>query len=252
MAPVSTAGGGEGGGANNNNTPAPLTMEAVTGEINKILGTRLSTEFEKFKKEGLGEAIKAHLDPINTSLSGLADLLKNQHQNPDPNNPNPAGGNKGPDPQTNVLLKELQDRTKAQGDQIQRLQREKQEADERAERSERHGTIRQALTNLHFVTDSAAKTAFQLVEPNVKRLDDGTLIGTVNGADFPLDAFVKDYLSKEHPYLLKASGISGSGAGSGTGGVRMGVKADVNDIKTGMKPETRESVVASIAAALQS
>lgn len=243
MAPVNTVGGDGGGGGT-------LTMDAILAEVDKRLNSAITGHFDKFKKEGLSSAIKEHIDPLSQTLSGISETLGkltpgNPNPNANSNNPNPQGN----DPNTNVLLKQLQETTKNQGTMIETLRKEKQEADERAERSERHGTIRQALSNMHFISDVAAQTAFKIVEPSVKRLDDGVLVGSVNGSDFPIDAFVKDYLTKEHPYLLRASGSSGSGAPANTS-VRMGVKADLSDIKPGMKPETRESIVASIGAAL--
>lgn len=240
-APAGTAGAG--GGGESNATP---TMEAILAEITKVVDAKVTGQFQKFREEN-----DAKFAPITSSLSGITEALGKLSQNPNPNpNPNPAGGGTRMSPEENVLLKNLQDVTKKQQDSIERLTREKQESDQKAERSDRHSTIKGALNNMHFINDVAAQTAFTIVEPHIKRQDDGGLIGGVQGGDlYPVDAFVKDYLMKEHSYLLRASGNSGSGAPANPG-VRMGAKADLNDIKVGMKPETRESIIASIGAAL--
>ena len=253
MAPLATAGGGggtgTGGGEGSGSPPAPLTMEAVGAEIDKRLTASITTHFDKFRKEN-GTAIDEKLAPITTGLAGINEALAKLTQPP-------ANGNEGNNknnvpPELNVTLKQLQDTTKTQGAQIETLKKEKMEADQRAEKSERHSVIHAALSNLHFVNDAAAATAFNVVEPNIKRLEDNSLIGAIgNGDHFPVDAFVKDYLTKEHSYLLRASGASGSGAPANGGGPRMGVKADIGDIKSGMSAETRSSVLASIGAALQ-
>lgn len=240
-APAGVAGGAGGGDPN-----AALTMEAVLAEVNKGLDAKIAGQLQKYK-----ESTDAQFAPITASLAGITEALGKLTQNPNPN-PNPAGGGNKMSPEENVLLKNLQDITKTQQQAIEKLTREKQESDQKAERSDRHSTIKGALNNMHFISDVAAQTAFTIVEPHIKRQDDGGLIGGVQGGDlYPVDAFVKDYLMKEHSYLLRASGSSGSGAPANPG-VRMGAKADLSDIKVGMKPETRESIVASIGAALAS
>ncbi len=244
LAPAAVAGAGGGGGGE-----AALTMEAVLAEVDKRIGANLSAGFDKFRKEGLSSAIDEKLAPITSSLTGITDAISKLTPAA---TTTPGNTSQQVPPEVNVQLKQLLETTKQQGTMIESLKKQKEEADTRAERSERHSIIRGSLNNLHFTSDAAAQTAFTIVEPHIKRMDDGALIGAIpNGDNFPVDAFVKDYLTKEHSYLLRASGASGSGAPANSSGVRMGVKADLGDIKTGMKPETRESVVASIAAALQ-
>lgn len=226
----------------------PLTMDSVLAEVNKALDAKLGGAFDRFKKEGLGAAIDEKLAPITTSLGNISGVLEKLTAAPNP--PVAGGNNPQLKPEENVLLKNLQETTKKQGEMIERLTNDKKEAEARAERSERHSVIRTALGNMHFISDVAANTAFTIVEPHIKRQDNNELIGGLpNGDLYPVDAFVKDYLTKEHSYLLRASGNTGSGAPANSG-VRMGVKADLSDIKVGMKPETRDSVVASISAAL--
>lgn len=253
MAPAGTAGAGAGGGAGDQ---PPLTMEGILAEVDKRLTAQISAGIDKFKKDNEA-AIDSKLAPLSQSLTGISEAL-GKITGGTGGNPNAGGGTGAPgnqppnnlSPQDNVLLKQLQDTTRAQGQQIETLKKEKQEADQKAERSDRHSIIRSALGNMHFISDMATSTAFTIVEPHIKRLEDGSLIGGINGDNLPVDAFVKDYLTREHSYLLLPSGATGSGATSTGGSPRMGIKADLSDIKVGMKPETRESVVASISAAL--
>jgi len=255
MAPNGVAGGeggGAGGAGGGAGAGAALTMEAVIAEVDKRIGTKLTTQFDTFKKEGLGPAIQEHLAPINTTLTGITENLAKLVPAAGGNgNGGGQGGDKNIPPETNVLLKQLQETVKTQGANIESLRKQKEEADQRAEKSERQSIIRSALGNLNFVSDVAAATAFTIVEPHIVRTENGSLVGGINGDNFPVDAFVKDYLVKDHPYLMRSSGVSGSGAaGGGNGGSRIGTKADLNDIKIGMKAESRDAVVASIQHAL--
>jgi hypothetical protein len=251
-APAGLAGGdgGSGGGG------GTLTMDTVLAEVDKRIGAQLTAGFEKFGKESLGSAIDAKIAPITESLSGITEALgKLSGANGGGNggggqrNGGGSGGQEIP-PELNVQMKALREQTAAQGNMIESLKKQKEESDKRAETSERHSNIKSSLNNLMFTSDQAAKTAFTIVEPFVQRRDDGSLIGGINGDNLPLDNFVKEYLTKEHPYLLRASGTSGSGAPLNVGGSRMGIKADLNDIQVGMTPETRSQVLASIGAAL--
>lgn len=225
-------------------------MDSVLAEVDKRVGARLTADFEKFRKEGLATAIEEKLAPVTGTLNEILTKLSAAPAAPGSGQGNGAENQNRVPPEVNVTLKQLQETTKQQGTMIETLKKEKLEADQRAERSDRHSSIRAALNNMHFISDVAAQTAFTIVEPHIKRMDDSSLIGGINGDNFPVDAFVKDYLTKEHNYLLRATGSSGSGAPANAG-LRMGVKADLSDIKIGMKPETRESIVASIGAALQ-
>jgi hypothetical protein len=253
MAPSGVSGGGAGGEGGGGAGAAPVTMEAVLTEVDKRVGAKIEQSFTKFQTEGLNKAFEDRLAPIMTTLTGVQEMLGKL-------TPQNAGGGSGAGagagatsitPEMNVVIKDLKSTTENQGKMIETLKREKQEADARAEKSERTATIKGALNNINFISEEAAKTAFGIVDPFVKRMDDGSLIGGVDGDNLPLDNFVKEHLTKVHPYLLRASGASGSGAsGANNLGSRMAVKADLNDIKIGMKPETRQAVIDSIGMAL--
>jgi hypothetical protein len=243
------------GGKGADGSQAPLTLEQVMAEVNKNLETRLSVKFDEFKKTGLGDAIKTQLDPLKASLTTINEALSKLTSGgggvtPPAGGSGGTGGDGGRSPEVNAQLRTLTDTVKAQGGTIAQLQADKEKAERRAEETDRHSVIRTALNGLPFVNEKAADTAFSIVSPHVRRLDDGALVAESNGENFPVQAFTKDFLEKEHGYLFKASGASGSGASSSTATTHFGAKADTNMIKVGMKAEDRASVVESIAAAL--
>lgn len=244
--------------ASGDGTPPALTLEGVMTEVGKLIDARVGAKFDDFKKTGLSEAIKTHVEPVNTQLTSineaLGKLVAGTGGSGSPGGEPPASGSGRQQlpPEVNAQLKTLTDQVKAYGSEIQGLKTAKDAAEKRAEETERFSTIRTALNGMPFVSDKSAETAFSIVSPHVRRLDDGSLVAGVNGENnFPVDAFAKDYLQKEHGYLFKSSGASGSGAPAAGTGVRMGSRADINSIKIGMKPDERQAIVDSIASALQ-
>jgi hypothetical protein len=235
----------------------PVTLEGVMAEVSKLLDVRLSAKFDDFKKTSLGEAIKAQVEPVNSQLTtineALGKLVAGQGGSGVAGGGDGSGANNKQQlpPEVNAQLKNLTDQLKAYGNEIQTLKTAKESAEKRAEETERFSTIRTALNGLPFVSDKSAETAFSIVSPHVRRLDDGSLVAGVNGDNFPVDAFAKDFLQKEHGYLFRTTGASGSGAHTAGSGVRMVAKADTNTIKAGMKQDDRQAVVDSITAVLQ-
>ena len=246
-------------GAGGDGAPPPVTLEGVMAEVSKLLDVRLSAKFDDFKKTGLGDAIKAQVEPVNSQLTTINEALgrlvagQGALGGSGGGDGGGAGGSKQQlPPEVNAQMKSMGDQLKAYGNEITALKSAKESAERRAEETERFSTIRTALNGLPFVSDKSAETAFSIVQPHVRRLDDNSLVAGINGDNFPVDAFAKDYLQKEHGYLFRTTGASGSGAPVAGTGVRMGVRADTNSIKIGMKQEDRQAVVDSIAAALQS
>ena len=232
-----------------------LTLESIMAEVNKQFDAKLSAKLDDFKKTGLGDAIKAQLGPVNEQLGtineALGKLVASSGQG-DKGQGQGQGDGKGQiPPEVNVKIKNMEEKLQTAEKAITTLTSAKEEAEKKAEETDRHSVIRSALQGLRFVNEKAGETAFSIVAPHVRRLDDSSLVAGINGDCFPVDAFVKDYLQKEHAYLFQSSGSSGSGAQSNSGSsVRMGAKADIGMIKVGMKPEDRAAVVSSIAAAL--
>lgn len=251
------AGGGEGGGA--------LAPE-VAADVDKRIAAAVSAGFDRFKKTDFPTMLTEQLTPINASLgtlsSGLEKLIAGGGGGAGAGSGAGNGGGSGSGagaggsqipPEVNVTLRDQGKKIAELNAALESINKAKAEADKRAELTERSSAIKDALQPMNFVTDSAAKTAFGIVDPYVKRLDDGTFIGGLDeNQAFPLDAFVREYLTKEHAYLLGRSGLGGSGApANGSAPHRVGMRVDINDIKTGMKPETRSAVAEAILAAYQ-
>ena len=247
-----------GKGAGDGTTPS-VTLEQVMAEVGKTIDAKLSAKFDDFKKTGVADAIKAQVDPVTAQLATINDALAKLVAGGGAGGAGGTGGTGGgagegalkTSPEVNAQLRDLTQKLQSQGTEITTLKTAKETAERHAEETDRHSTIRTALTGMPFVNDKAAQTAFGIVLPHVRRLDDGSLVAGIGGDNFPVDAFTKDYLEKEHGYLFKPSGASGSGAPSNGGGVRMGAKVDTSVIKVGMDAKDRAAVVESIAAAMQ-
>ena len=233
-----------------------LTLEQILTEVNKGLDVKLSAGFDNFKKTGLADAIKAQVEPVNASLTtineALARLVAGSGGGGGNEGKGAGGGDGKVSPEVNAQLRNLTDLVKNQGSTIAALQTAKDTAEKRAEETDRFSTIRSALNGLPFVNDKAAETAFAIVSPHVRRLDDNTLVAGIAGDNFPVPSFTKDYLEKEHSYLFKASGAGGSGAPINAGGPRMGTKFDTASIKVGMSASDRQAAADAIANVLQS
>ena len=255
---MSLAAGGNGGTGGT----VPLTLEAILAEVDKRSATSLAAALDTFKKGDLTKVLDERLTPVSTALSSINEAgqaLSTAHASAGGGTGGGTGGGAGAGtgssaipPELNAQMKELKALVQNQGNTITTLQTAKADADKRAETAERHGVIRQALSGLSFTNDAAAKTAFVLTEAYIKRLDDGMLVGSSGVDNLPVDTFVNEFIAKEHGYLLRPVGGSGSGGGVSQGQpLRQGMRSSIEDIKPGMTPATREQVVASIAAAVQ-
>ena len=232
-------------------TTVEVTYEELMVDINKNLDTKLSATMSDFTTKKLPELFKSQIDPLaaqfGTINEALAKIATGGTPPPDPKD-------KVNDPQLNATLKQLQETVKSQGEAMGQLKKQKEEADSRNEKLERHGTIRSALSalavdpqhQLNFVNPGAEQTAFTIIEPFVRRLEDNALVATINGENFPVNSFAKEYLEKEHAYLFKSSGSTGSGAPASGGTQRQFQRVDTDLIKPGMTTENRDAVVAAI------
>ena len=235
---------------NDGSTPPPITMDSVLSEVGKVIDAKLSGSLENFRKNNI-DTLKAQVEPLTTQMTtineSLRELLAKGSLPPSGTN---SDGKPPVPPEINAQLRDLTDRIKSQGNELNTLKVAKEQAEQRAEKTERHSTIRTALNGLPFVTDKAVDTAFSIVEPYVRRLEDGSLVAGLDGENYPVNSFVQDFLSKEHGYLFKSTGASGSGAPPIGSGSRIGPKADISSIKVGMKSEDRDNVVEAIASVL--
>lgn len=123
----------------------------------------------------------------------------------------------------------------------------REEAQRQVEQSNLNSAITSALSAIttgegpKFVSSEAQKVAADLLKLRVKKNEaDGTYVGADN---LPLESSAKDFLTKSHAYLFKASGQSGAGAGPGGqpgGGGTSNIGMD--DIKFGMTLDEQAAV----------
>ncbi len=246
--------GGAGGGA-----PTAVTMEQVSQLVKDTVNNTVNNAISNLKKKDLPAIMSTALEPLNAQFTTINEGLARLTSTGGSGGSTGTGGGSGSgsgggstaptvSPEINAQLKTLTDTVRAQGATITNLQTTAADANLRAETAERHAAIRTALAGTKFASDSAAQTAFILLEPQVTRLDDGSLAA----GNLPLADFVKDFFPREHAYLIQSTGASGSGAtGAAGGGQRTGgLKVDLGDIKPGMSGEKRASALADIQAAL--
>lgn len=255
-------GEGSGAGAGGAGAGAAITREEITGLINTAVNTTVNGAIATLKRVDLPKIIETSLAPVTLQFTSvnesLAKLLEGQNGggNGGGSGAGNGGGNGGGSgsgipPEVNATLKRLEETVKNQGGTITKLQTDRDDANKRAEAAETNSTVKTALGEMKFASASAAQTAFSIVSPHIKRLEDGTVVA---GDNLPVLDFIKDFLPKEHAYLLAPTGNGGSGAGGGSqgGGQRGGAaKGDISMIKADMKPEDRAAVVRSIGEALQ-
>jgi hypothetical protein len=239
----------------------PMKMEELILELNKSFDVKIGAQLDAFKKAGLSEAIKAQVDPVSQQLmtinESIGKILTSLPAGGAPGTGGAPGGGdgKGTTPEQNAQMKTLNETVATLSTKLKAVETARETAERKAEETDRFSAIRTSIQGLPFVNEKAAGTAFEIVKPFVKRLEDNTLVATNSGDNFPVPDFAKDYLEKEHAYLFRASGSSGSGApaGGGNGGSSriMGQKVDVNTIKVGMKAEDRQAAVDAINQVLQ-
>lgn len=245
------AGAGTGGNSGGNNGEIdPNVARYINSTVNGALTNFRTKDLPKV----VNDTVAPLLNPLSESLTGIREALKIGGEGG--NGGAPQGGNQGHNqgggqgglnlpPEVNARLKDLESTIKNQGTALQTLQQQKDEADKRAERAERHGLIREAMSKIQFADEKAAGTGFMLVEPHIKRSDDGSVIADGN---LPVDRFIDEFFKNEHSYLLPNTGATGSGASPqgasrGAGGLE---RADINDIRPGMSEDTRKRVLQSI------
>jgi len=220
-------------------------------DVKKIVNSTVNSAIANLKKSDLPRIVSEAVLPINDSLRVMNEsLVKLTGGGGGGDGSGGSGGNqggKGVPPEVNAQLKKYDTQISQLTNQVSTLAKEKKEADERAERAERHGAIRAVLSrDLVFASEKAVDTAFTILEPLVVRNEQGNLVA---GDNLPVVDFVKDFIPREHAYLLKPERVAGSGAG-GSGGMRSGMAPTIEMIKPGMKPEDRASIVAAIRSSL--
>lgn len=248
---------GEGGAGAGGESGAGVTVEQVAAAAAEAANKAVNSAIANLKRTDLPKIIEQAINPLSAKLGtideSLGKLVGGQGQGGGQGGQGGQGGGQGGsgsgatlDPQVNAELKRLGDLVKGQGSQIEGLKKDRDDAIQKAERAEKNSVIRTALGELQFATPKAFDTAFSIVESQVQKLEDGTYVG---GDNLPLVDFFKDFLPKEHAYLLKPTGASGAGASNGGAPARVG-RTDIADIKPGMTNDKRNQVAQEIAAVI--
>lgn len=250
-------GGGAGSTDNNTGNPPALTAEFVEKRINDTVNAAMS----HLRKKDIPSLLTQHLTPITTQLTEFGTLLQGLSKTAETTSVGTGGtgtgtGNSGGNggsstsnnvpPEVNAMLRTLNETVKRQESAISNLTQAKDAAERQARETAKASYVRESLAGFNFATPSAASTAFELVKNHVKEQEDGGYIA----GDLPVADFVKDFLQREHPYLLKATDMRGSGA-SGSTGSTAGKAFDINQIRPGMTKEERAAAVAHIANSYQ-
>jgi hypothetical protein len=248
--------GGAGNTDNNSGGQAPLTMETVNTIVNAAVAN--------LRKKDLPALLNQHLTPITTQLTEFGTILQGLRPTTDGGSGSASGSgtstgtgsasggglgstSSSVPPEVNAMLKTLNETVKRQETAIKDLATAKEAAEKQARETAKASHVRESLAGFNFATPSAANTAFELVRGQVKEQEDG---GYIAGDNLPVADFIKDFLQREHPYLLKATESRGSGA-TGSMGSGGGKPFDINQIRPGMTKEERALAVSKIADSYQ-
>lgn len=225
----------------------PLTKKGMNKAINNAIANLTKAELPK--------AIEAQLKPITDQLAEVLKATKGGggdegNKGGDEGNKGGNGGNGGNTgklpPEVQAVLNDLQRSNKSLADELQRIKDEKVASDKKAEEAERNSAIRAELGKYNFASDSAAESAFRLINLEVARDEDGKLIA----GNLPLDAFVKEALTTKHDYFLASKEVGGAGAQRTQ--QRRTAAPSLDDIRKDMSAEKRAEVAQAILQSYQS
>jgi hypothetical protein len=201
-----------------------------------------------FQSALMAEVTKAITASQKTMKADFAKLIPKPVETPAPIVEAPAPGDpaKPRDPAMAALERqnrEYADRFKALEEKNRLTEEESKQTKMRGEERERHGAIRASLGDFNFASDDAREDAFRALRDEVKRGEDGELYG---GDFVPVKDFIKTRMaSKTHLLAAKQVDSAGARANAGMAGGR---SVQLEDIKMGMKPETREAAWATVRA----
>lgn len=250
----------------NNDKEQPLTLEAVYAAIDSRLKAGVSGALDEFKNKALpgmfSTMFTEQLSPITTQIAQLVEKMdKGQGTGTGTGTGTGVTGTgtgqgAGFSPEANAKIIALENSLKNVTKELTGERDARVAASKKAETAEKQSAIRTALgqDSLSRLAPKAKSTAFTLIEPHVRRLEDGSFVAGQNGDNLPLDVFAKEFLEREHDYLFVSNGQSGSGAGTNGGssaGGGTGVRADIDTINPGMSDAVRSAAAQSILAALQ-
>jgi hypothetical protein len=192
----------------------------------------------KFRTEIMGEVTRM----FNGGFARIEKLVARPKPDPEPEKKDDdGGGDPGGDVKADPKVKSLEKKLSGVLEALESEKRARLETEKKAEEKERHSSIRSELSKYQFANDGARDAAFRIFRDEIKRSEDGSLVG---GDDLPIGEFLDGAL-KSHEYLLAPK--SAGGAGASAGGKRGGASVNIEDIRVGMKPEEIASVRAEIA-----
>lgn len=201
--------------------------------------------------EGLLAPVVQQVSALATSVTALQKQTPAPTPSPAPEPaptpspaPAPAPAPAPVDPAINSQITEMRRALEDSQRTIKSLSDDRDAAKAAAEKAEKTSTLERALGEFAFRTPQSKATALQLLESQVKRNDAGQLVA---GENLTVDTFAKDWITREHDYLLAPAPGAGAGVAP-NGAVFAGgqKRADTADIKPGMSAETRTAVVAEI------
>jgi hypothetical protein len=122
--------------------------------------------------------------------------------------------------------------------QVRDLGEESRQLRRQAEESERRARLREGLKERGV---RKTQLAMRLIEPDVRRGEDGELFGEWEGARVPLEEYLNTFV-RENPEFLPPRIPGGSGATGGGGSELTRSGFDLDSIRPGMSPaDTRQA-----------
>jgi hypothetical protein len=219
----------------------PVTRKGVKKAVTKALDAT---------DQKIQDALKpltdkfGRLDELFAKVETLVKPPADPNKKEDPNKRDDAAS----DTEMGRIRAQLADAQRTIADQGKLLNTEKEErvkASERADKSDRQAAIRLAMGN-YALAKGAEDTAFRLINMEVDRAEDGSLVG---GKDkLPLEAFVKEVFTA-HDYFLAPVDVTGVNPPKGM--ARGSSTVGIEDITPDMKPETKAAVYAQMSKAAQ-
>ncbi len=220
-----------------------VTMESVTALIKKEVNDGINGFSKRFVDKDLPTHFTALSKGITEQLTALtASLVKAppETQEVEPN------AEKVKDPETKALLLRQEKRMRELQEKLDASDNKTKVAEEKSRNTGLDSAVREALSGFTFVSETAAKDAFQLVRSAVAYEEGGDQI---MAGEFLLKDFVNDIIPTQKSYLLAPQQKGGAGAGPGNGNNRA-TGIQVESIKPGMKPEDQASAAKAILSAI--
>ena len=243
-------GDGDGDGAGSGGKTGVSVDEVKTlfkEDLLPQIHTSINNAVANLKKTDVPKLIEGAINPLSDQMKSLQDSIGNLGSGG--SGDGGSGGTGDMSPEMKAKFNTAIRTSESLQERLTTLESQKQDADKKLERSERDQVLTTVLSGFSFQDEVAAGSAFKLLRPDVKRLDDGTIVA---GDNLPVVDYVKDVLPTRYAFLLKPKESSGAGANGGAPNTGGGKQVTMEDIKPGMSPEERARVSRGILAQLPS